>query len=71
MNQKNAILCSGVHFRKSKKLDSSENRHIQQWNPMEVDFLATKNNYTYDEEDASVAVQGYSKYAIDLWYGCA
>ena len=33
---------------------------------MEVDFLATKNNYTYDEEDASVAVQGYSKYAIDL-----
>lgn len=34
---------------------------IQQWNPMEVDFLASKNNYAYDEEDASVAIQGYSE----------
>ena len=35
--------------------------HIQQWNPMEADFLAPKNNYAYDDEDASIAIQGYSK----------
>ena len=34
---------------------------IQQWNPMEMDFLASKNNYAYDEEDASIAIQGYSE----------
>lgn len=37
---------------------------IQQWNPMEMDFLASKNNYAYDEEDASIAIQGYSKYIL-------
>ena len=35
--------------------------HIQQWNPMEADFLASKNNYAYDDEDASIVIQGYSK----------
>ena len=35
--------------------------HIQQWNPMEADFLAPRNNYAYDDEDASIAIQGYSK----------
>ena len=58
------MLCSRVHFGTSKKFDGGESHHIQEWNPMEVDFLATKNNYTYDEEDASIAVQGYSKYRI-------
>ena len=36
--------------------------HIQQWNPMEADFLAPKNNYAYDDEDASIVIQGYRKY---------
>ena len=35
--------------------------HIQRWNPMEADFLASKNNYAYDDEDASIAIQGYSE----------
>ena len=38
--------------------------HIQQWNPMEADFLASRNNYAYDDEDASIAIQGYSEYTI-------
>lgn len=47
--------------------------HIQQWNPMEADFLAPKNNYAYDDEDASIVIQGYSKYnvseyVIHTWY---
>ena len=43
----------------SERCDGSR---ILQWNPMEVDFLAPKNNYAYDEEDASIAIQGYSEY---------
>lgn len=39
----------------------STSTSIQQWNPMERDFLASKNNYAYDEEDASIVMQGYSK----------
>ena len=39
--------------------------HIQHWNPMEADFLAPKNNYAYDDEDASIAIQGYSEYHIN------
>ena len=38
---------------------------IQQWNPMEMDFLASNNNYAYDEEDASIAIQGYSEYIVN------
>ena len=38
---------------------------IQQWNPMEADFLTSKNSYSYDDEDASVAIQGYSEYSAN------
>ena len=47
-------------------MDSVEpGNHIQQWNPMEADFLASRNNYSYDNEDASIVIQGYSEYNID------
>ena len=52
-------------IRSAEKFDVSDNC-IQQWNPMESDFLASKNNYAYDEEDASIAVQGYSKYITSI-----
>lgn len=31
------------------------------WNPMESDFLAERNIYKIDDEDANLALQGYSK----------
>ena len=37
---------------------------IQQWNPMEADFLASRNNYAYDDEDTSIVIQGYSECII-------
>lgn len=52
-------------IRSAEKFDIGDNC-IQQWNPMESDFLASKNNYAYDEEDASIAVQGYSKYITSI-----
>ena len=52
----------------SKDSNTSEHGgHIQRWNPMEADFLAPKNNYAYDDEDASIAIQGYSEYNINKW----
>ena len=51
-----------MNFRNS--IECCDSIHILQWNPMEMDFLAPKNNYAYDEEDASVAIQGYSEFII-------
>lgn len=46
----------------AERFEHGNGSSIQQWNPMEIDFLASKNNYAYDEEDASIAIQGYSQY---------
>lgn len=37
-------------------------KRLQAWNPMEKDFLSTRNIYKIDDEDASSALQGYSEY---------
>ena len=35
---------------------------LQQWNPMESDFLNRRNNYKIDDEDAQLALHGYSMF---------
>lgn len=31
------------------------------WNPMESEYLAQRNTYSIDDEDAGLALHGYSK----------
>lgn len=34
---------------------------LQHWNPMEDDYLSKRNIYKIDDEDAGLALEGYSK----------
>ena len=39
---------------------------LQHWNPMESDFLNRRNNYKIDDEDAQLALHGYSMLLLSL-----
>ena len=38
-----------------------KNDELPHWNPMEEDFLSKRNIYKINDEDAGLALDGYSK----------
>ena len=44
-------------------LDSAElsQKKLSEWNPMERDYLAQRNNYEIDDEAAGLALHGYGE----------
>ena len=48
-------------------VESHEELQMENWQPMEEDFLSERNSYQVDTEDAGVALTGYSKY-MDFIY---
>jgi len=34
---------------------------LNRWNPMEADYLSSRNNYSIDDEDPGSALHGYSR----------
>ena len=41
--------------------DEKQSTKLRSWNPLETDFLADRNNYSIDDEDVGVMLDGYSK----------
>lgn len=46
----------------AKPVNDHENSiTLQNWNPMEDDYLSKRNIYKIDDEDCGLALEGYSK----------
>lgn len=50
-----------LFFSLLESTNKNEVNNLNFWNPMEEDFLSNRNNYKIDDEDASLALEGYSK----------
>lgn len=49
----------------------SEVENLHNWNPMEEDYFSKRNIYKIDDEDAGLALEGYSKFFIFLSSYCS
>ena len=48
----------------STKVTEDESNQLDNWKPMETDFLSKRNSYNIDIDDPGVATMGYSKFKL-------
>ena len=53
-------------------IDSMDVSHkkLSEWNPMERDYLALRNNYDIDDEAAGLALHGYGEHHLFSYCRC-